>query len=84
MSQLDALKLAEEMRSRAVNLATAENYIRDARIAKRAADIWAGPGCDGGLISDLWIQGAFPVSYTHLDVYKRQIKYMYKVGDSGH
>jgi len=60
MSQLDALKLAEEMRSRAVNLAIAENYIRDSRIAKRAAEIWAGPGCDGGLISDLWIQGAFP------------------------
>lgn len=60
MSQLDALELAEEMQTRAVNLAIAENYVRDARIAKRAAEIWAGPGSDGGLVSDLWIQGAFP------------------------
>jgi DEAD/DEAH box helicase domain-containing protein len=60
LSHLDALRLVEEMRSRAVALASAENYIRDTRIARRAADIWAGPGRDGGLISELWIQGAYP------------------------
>jgi hypothetical protein len=60
MSQLDALRLVEEMRDRAVSLATAENYIRDTKIASRAETIWSGPGRDGGLVSDVWIQGAFP------------------------
>lgn len=60
MAQLDALRLVDEIRTRAVNLAISENYIRDIEIATRAGAIWAGPGGDGGLVSDLWIQGAFP------------------------
>ena len=60
MAQLDALRLVDEIRTRAVNLAISENYIRDVEIATRAGAIWAGPGSDGGLVSDLWIQGAFP------------------------
>ena len=60
MGQLDALRLVDEIRNRAVSLATSENYIRDAEMAKRAGAIWIGPGRNGGLVSDLWIQGAFP------------------------
>ena len=60
MSQLDALRLVEEMRDRAVSLATSENYVRDSKIARRAEAIWSGPGREGGLVSELWIQGAFP------------------------
>src|ERR1039458_53388 len=60
MSQLDALRLVEKMRDRAVSLATAENYVRDSKIASRAEAIWSGPGREGGLVSELWIQGAFP------------------------
>ena len=60
MSQLDALRLVEEMRDRAVSLATAENYVRDSKFASRAEAIWFGPGKEGGLVSELWIQGAFP------------------------
>ena len=60
MSQLDALRLVEEMRNRAVSLATAENYVRDPKVASRAEAIWSGPGRDGGLVSQVWIQGAFP------------------------
>jgi DEAD/DEAH box helicase domain-containing protein len=59
LAQLDALRLVEEIRTRAVNLAISENYIRDSEIATRAGAIWAGPGADGGLVGDLWIQGAF-------------------------
>ena len=60
MSQLDALRLVGEMRGRMVSLATAENYIRDPKLASRAEAIWSGPGKDGGLVSQIWIQGAFP------------------------
>jgi hypothetical protein len=60
VSQLDALRLVEEMRNRAVSLATAENYVRDPKVASRAEAIWSGPGTDGGLVSQVWIQGAFP------------------------
>jgi DEAD/DEAH box helicase domain-containing protein len=60
MSQLDALRLVEEMRERAVSLATSENYVRDSNIARQAETIWSGPGKGGGLVSELWIQGAFP------------------------
>ena len=60
MAQLDALRLVDEIRTRAVNLAISENYIRDVEIATRAGAIWAGPGSDGGLVSDLWIERAFP------------------------
>ena len=60
MSQLDALRLVEQMRERAVSLATSENYVRDSNITRQAETIWSGPGKEGGLVSELWIQGAFP------------------------
>jgi len=60
MAQLDALRLIEEIRNRAVSLAISENYIRDPEVASRIGNIWAGPAGSGGLVSDLWIQGAFP------------------------
>src|SRR5271166_4522974 len=60
MGQLDALRLVEEMRRRAVSLAAAENYVRDPKMAARAEQIWSGPGKEGGLVSEIWIQGAFP------------------------
>lgn len=60
MSQLDALSLVEMVRSRLVNLAISENYVRDAGVARAAEKIWRGPGNEGGLVSDIWVQGAFP------------------------
>ncbi len=46
MSQLDALRLVEEMRNRAVSLATAENYIRDPKVTSRAGSdmVWPRQG----------------------------------------
>jgi DEAD/DEAH box helicase domain-containing protein len=54
------LKLVEMTRDRLVDLATSENYIRNAAIGRAAAGIWRGPGEEGGLVSELWVQGAFP------------------------
>ena len=60
MIQLDALRLVGEIRKRAASLAAAENYVRDSKIASRAEAIWSGAGREGGLVSETWIQGAFP------------------------
>jgi len=60
VSQMDALQLVELTRRRLVDLASSENYFRDQRVASAAAEIWRGPGEEGGLVSELWVQGAFP------------------------
>lgn len=57
---MDALQLVKLTRRRLVDLAGSENYIRDGTVASAAADIWSGPGDTGGLVSELWVQGAFP------------------------
>ncbi len=60
MSQIDALQLVELTRQRLVDLAVSENYFRSSPVAGAAAEIWRGPGEQGGLVSELWVQGAFP------------------------
>ena len=60
MTQLDALRLVEMTKERIVNLAVSENYLRQPRLASAAASIWNSRPEDGGLVSELWVQGAFP------------------------
>lgn len=60
MSQVDALRMADHVRSRLVDLAVSENYFRDAQISEVARRLWSGPGTEGGLVSELWVEGAFP------------------------
>ena len=57
---MDALQLVEMTRQRLVDLAVSENYLRSPSLAGAAAEIWRGPGDEGGLVSELWVQGAFP------------------------
>jgi ATP-dependent helicase YprA (DUF1998 family) len=47
-------------RQRLVDLAVSENYLRNPALAGAASEIWRGGGEHGGLVSELWIQGAFP------------------------
>jgi DEAD/DEAH box helicase domain-containing protein len=47
-------------RQRLVDLAVSENYLRSPALAAAACEIWRGAGKQGGLVSELWIQGAFP------------------------
>jgi len=60
LSQIDALKLVEFTRRRLVDLAVSENYLRNPTLACAAEKIWQDAGEHGGLVSELWIQGAFP------------------------
>jgi DEAD/DEAH box helicase domain-containing protein len=60
MNQIDALQLVQLTKQRLVDLAVSENYLRNTDMARAAAEIWRGPGDTGGLVSELWVQGAFP------------------------
>src|ERR1022692_2153815 len=57
---MDALQLVEMTRQRLVDLAVSENYLRSPSLSSAASEIWRGVGEQGGLVSELWIQGAFP------------------------
>ena len=60
MPQLDALELTESLRRRMVDFALDDNFIRDSKLEEIVRRIWNGPPDCGGLISDLWVEGAFP------------------------
>ena len=60
MAQLDALRLAENVRSRMADFALDDNFVRDERLSEICRSIWGGAPSAGGLISDLWVEGAFP------------------------
>ena len=60
MAQLDALQLTDALRSRMVDFAADDNFVRDGRLAQIARRLWSGSADQGGLISDLWVEGAFP------------------------
>ncbi|MBI2432428.1 MAG: DEAD/DEAH box helicase, partial [Candidatus Hydrogenedentes bacterium] len=57
--------MVEHVRRRLVNLAVSENHVRDKAISDAARAVWEGPGVDGGLVSELWVEGAFPGEQSH-------------------
>ncbi|MFA5156987.1 MAG: DEAD/DEAH box helicase [Candidatus Omnitrophota bacterium] len=59
MGQVDALRMVEHVRTRLVDLAVSENYVRDSKLSEATRKIWEGQGVDGGLVSELWVEGAF-------------------------
>ena len=59
MSQLDALSLSEALRARLVSFALDSSYVQDPRLQAICQAIWSGPPEQGGLLSDLWVEGAF-------------------------
>ena len=63
-NQTDALNLVDRVRTRLVDLAISENFIRDAGVTDACRSVWAGPDHAGGLVSELWVEGAFPSALT--------------------
>ena len=57
---LDALKLAASVKSRLVDYCASELATPREDVARRARALWSGPAQEGGLVQDLWIEGAFP------------------------
>ena len=66
MGQLDAIKLTNAIQNRMVDFAVDDNFAKDPKLTKIARQIWSGNPENGGLISDLWVEGAFPSEATDL------------------
>lgn len=68
-THLDALRLADALRERMTAFAQDNLYTSDGRLSAIGGRYWAGDGGSGGLIGDLWVEGAFPAeaSPDHLD-----------------
>ena len=60
MGQVDALSMVAHLRRRLVDLAVSENHIRDSKLSQVSRRVWQGPSEDGGLVSEIWVEGAFP------------------------
>ena len=59
-AQLDALSLVRHLRQRLVDFGLDNNYMRDSQLAGILRQLWNGPANAGGLVSDLWVEAAFP------------------------
>ena len=51
--------MVEHARRRLADLAIAENFVRDMELSSAAQAVWHGSGLSGGLVSELWVEGAF-------------------------
>ena len=59
-AQLNAVKLAQSVRQRMVDFNASDLFVRDAGLVTSLREAWSGDGEVGGLLSDLWVEGAFP------------------------
>src|SRR5258708_8309280 len=59
MSQLDAIALSKAVKRRLVDFASEANFGRDPRLTDACRTLWEGQAETGGLVSDLWVEGAF-------------------------
>ncbi len=60
MSQIDAIALAKSVKQRLVKFALDDHFTLDHQLTRACNHLWAGSPQQGGLQSDLWIEGAFP------------------------
>ncbi len=60
MSQLDAIALSQAVKQRLVDFALDDHFVRDIQLTEVCRELWSGAPEKGGLLSDLWIEGAFP------------------------
>lgn len=60
MSQLDAFVLSQNVRHRLVEFSLDRNFVRHPQLTQICRRLWSGEAESGGLVSDLWVEGAFP------------------------
>lgn len=65
MATLDALGLAESLRSRLVEFSADAHFVRDRDLARICRDIWSSPDPRDGLVGELWVEGAFPAQTSN-------------------
>jgi len=59
-AHLNAVKLAQSVRQRMVDFNASDLFVRDAGLISSLRAAWSGDGKAGGLLSDLWVESAFP------------------------
>lgn len=59
---LDALALSAQIRARLTAFLASELYVRDPQLAAACTAVWQASPDNGGVVGDLWIEGAFPSS----------------------
>lgn len=57
--QLDAIRLSDSLKHRLVDSTLDFLFVKDPELRKFCKEIWMGKPEEGGLVSDLWIEGAF-------------------------
>jgi DEAD/DEAH box helicase domain-containing protein len=67
-AQLDALRLADSIRQRLVNFSADDRFARDETLNEICRHIWSGSSSEGGILSDLWVEGAFPARRSDADL----------------
>lgn len=74
LAQLDAFTFADNLRRRLVEFSLDRNFVREPKLTELCRRLWAGPAETGGLVSELWVEGAFPAeaSTETLDSLVRQ------------
>ncbi len=60
MSQLNAIALSKAVKQRLVDFALDDHFVQDPKLTEACRILWSGASEMGGLLSDLWIEGAFP------------------------
>lgn len=77
MAQLDAFNFANAIRDRLVDFSLDRNFVRDSALTGICRRLWQGRAQDGGLVSELWVEGAFPaeLSEQSLDSLVKQGKF---------
>ncbi len=68
MFQLDAIALSQAVKQRLVDFALDDHFVRDSQLTEICRELWSGNPENGGLLSDLWVEGAFPAKAANESV----------------
>ena len=63
-THLDALSLSAQLNERMTAFALDNLYTSDQRLAAICERYWSGPADRGGLLGELWVEGAFPAELS--------------------
>ncbi len=60
MPTLNALKAVENVKKRLVDFVLEDHFVKEPTLRDACQAIWSGSPEEGGLVSDLWVEGTFP------------------------
>lgn len=60
MPTLNALNAVENVKRRLIDFVLEDHFVKDPTLSDACKAIWGGSPEEGGLVSDLWVEGTFP------------------------